>query len=264
MSGMEGMVAVITGAGSPMGQVTAKMLAERGVDVVLTDIALTPAVEDSAQAIRQLGRRALTLQFDYTQEPEVEQAVAQVVAEFGKINILINYAAGTSPKFQSGDRDIVNMSVELWDAAMAVNLRGPMLMCKHTVPHMIAAGYGAIVNTGSGVVFRGDTVRAAYAASKIGLHHLTMDVATAYGKQNVRCNVVSPGAIITPQLRAVLTAENIQSLTDQNSVNFIGEPKDIAEAACFLVSPAARYITGQVIPVDGGLHIHQAILGQAG
>jgi NAD(P)-dependent dehydrogenase (short-subunit alcohol dehydrogenase family) len=145
---------------------------------------------------------------------------------------------------------------------MANNLRGPMLTCKHTIPHMIAAGYGSIINTGSGVVFRGDTVRNAYSASKIGLHSMTMDIATSYGKDNVRCNLISPGLIMTQSVRDGVDDAALAAVAGQNLVPFIGEPNDIAEVSCFLASPASRYITGQIIAVDGGLHVHQCVIGQ--
>lgn len=263
MNTLEGMVAIVVGAATGIGRVTAVMLAQRGAKVVVGDLALSADLQTTADEVAKAGGQAVMVAVDHTDEAQVKALMDRAVAAFGKINILVNNAAGTSPAFQANDRDVVNMSVELWDRAMAVNLRGPMLTCKHAVPHMIAAGYGSIINTSSGVVFRGDTVRTAYSASKIGVHSLTMDVATAYGKQGVRCNAVSPGLILTDGLRKVLTPAHIQALADQNLTPFVGEPQDIAEVTCFLASPAARYVTGQIIPVDGGLHVHQAVLGQA-
>lgn len=262
MKALEGMVAVVVGAASGIGRVTSVMLAKRGAQVVLGDLSLEGEIRECAEEIAQAGGEAIMVKVDHTVEAEVEAMVAKAVAEFGKINVLVNNAAGTSPAFQANDRDVVNMSVDLWDRAMAANLRGPMLTCKHAIPHMIAAGYGSIVNTSSGVVFRGDSVRAAYSASKIGIHSLTMDVATAYGKQNVRCNAVSPGVIVTEGLRKVLTAEQIDGFAEQNLTPYVGGPEDIAELTCFLASPAARYITGQIIAVDGGMHVPQKLIGQ--
>ncbi len=262
MRALEGMVAVVVGAANGIGRATALMLAERGANLVLGDLAVDGSLEECAAAIQAIGGTAITVAVDHTDEAQVKNLMAEAVARFGKINILVNNAAGTSPAFQAHDRDVATMDVAHWDKSMAVNLRGPMLTCKHAIPHMIAAGYGAIVNTGSGVVFRGDSVRAAYSASKIGLHSLTMDVATAYGKQNVRCNLVSPGLILTEGLKKVLTPDQIDVLAGQNLTPFVGAAEDIAEVTCFLVSPAARYLTGQIIPVDGGLHVHQCVIGQ--
>lgn len=264
MKTLENMVAVVVGAASGIGRVTSVMLAQRGAKVVLGDLSTSEALQECAEEVFQVGGEAILVEVDHTLEEQVAALVAQAVAKFGKINILVNNAAGTSPAFQAEDRDVVNMSVELWDKAMAVNLRGPMLTCKHTIPHMIAAGYGSIINTSSGVTFRGDSVRAAYAASKIGLHSLTMDIATAYGKQNVRCNAVAPGLTLTEGLRKVLTPEQIEGFAQQNLTPFIGGPEDIAEVTCFLASPASRYMTGQILSVDGGMGVHQGIIGENG
>ena len=262
MTRLDGLTAMVVGSAQGIGRATAVMLAARGARLVLADLRAGQALDDLAAEIVAGGGEAITVTVDHTQEDGVRRMVATAVGHFGALHILVNNAAGTSPEFQANDRDIVTMPVELWDRAMATNLRGPMLTCKHTIPHMIAAGYGAIVNTSSGVTFRGDAVRAAYAASKIGLHSLTMDIATAYGKQNVRCNAVSPGVILTDGLRAVLTSEQIDGIVAENLTPYAGTPDDIAEVTCFLVSPAARYVTGQVIAVDGGQHVHQNVIGQ--
>lgn len=262
MTRLDGMTAMVVGSAQGIGRATAVMLAARGARLALADLRAGQALDELAAAIVADGGKAMTLEVDHTDETQVERAVAQAVDHFGALNILVNNAAGTSPEFQAMDRDVVTMPVALWDRAMATNLRGPMLTCKHAIPHMIAAGYGSIVNTSSGVTFRGDSVRTAYAASKIGLHSLTMDIATAYGKQNVRCNAVSPGVILTDGLRAVLTQNQIDGFVAQNLTPYAGTPDDIAEVTCFLASPAARYVTGQVIAVDGGQHVHQNVIGQ--
>ncbi len=264
MNTLEGMVAVVVGAANGIGRVTSVMLAKRGAKVVLGDLSISGGLQECADEIAQAGGQAIMVEVDHTVEAQVAALAAKAAAAFGKINILVNNAAGTSPAFQANDRDVVNMSVDLWDKAMAVNLRGPMLTCKHVVPHMIAAGYGSIINTSSGVTHRGDSVRTAYSASKIGIHSLTMDVATAYGKQNVRCNAISPGVILTEGLRKVLTPEQIEVFGGQNLTPFVGGPEDIAEVTCFLASPASRYITGQIISVDGGMHVHQCTIGEHG
>lgn len=264
MGALEGMVAVVVGAANGIGRVTSVMLAQRGAKVVLADISVCGGLRECHDEIVRAGGQAIMVEVDHTNEVQVESLAAKAVEEFGKINILVNNAAGTSPEFQAQDRDVVTMSVDLWDRAMAVNLRGPMLCCKHVVPHMIAAGYGSIINTSSGVTLRGDSVRAAYSASKMGLNSLTMDVATAYGKQNVRCNAVVPGLILTEGLRKVLTPQQIDGFAEQNLTPFVARPEDIAEVTCFLAAPASRYITGQLITVDGGNSVRQSIVGENG
>lgn len=264
MSTLEGLVAVVVGAANGIGRVTALMLAQRGASVVLADLSVSGGLAECADDIAAAGGRAILAEVDHTDEAQVEALAARAVAAFGKINILVNNAAGTSPEFQANDGDVVTMSADLWDRAMAVNLRGPMLCCKHVVPHMIAAGYGSIINTSSGVVLRGDSVRTAYSAAKMGVNSLTMDVATAYGKRNVRCNAVVPGLILTEGLRKVLTPAQIEGFAGQNLTPFVAGPEDIAEVTCFLASPASRYITGQLITVDGGRSVHQGLIGENG
>lgn len=264
MKPLENMVAMVVGAANGIGRVTALMLAERGAKLVLGDLAMGEGLQGCAEDIARIGGETLMVEVDHTCEEQVAALAARAVEKFGKVNILVNNAAGTSPAFQAEDLDVVNMPVDLWDRAMAVNLRGPMLTSKHVIPHMIDAEYGSIINTTSGVIFRGDSVRAAYSASKIGIVSLTMDIATAYGKKNVRCNAVSPGVILTEGLRKVLTPEQIEGFAGENLVPFVGQPEDIAEVTCFLASPASRYITGQVLAVDGGMHVHQCATGENG
>jgi NAD(P)-dependent dehydrogenase (short-subunit alcohol dehydrogenase family) len=175
------MVAVVVGGADNIGRATAELLAEGGARVVVGYHSNRQGAEETLLAIRSAGGEAIAVRLDHAREEEVVALVEQTLSTFGKINILINNAANTSPAHFQRDRDTVKMDVDLWDKAMASNLRGPMLTCKHTIPHMIAAGYGSIVNTGSGAVFRGDSVRTAYSASKIALHSLTMDIATSYG-----------------------------------------------------------------------------------
>ncbi|MDF8335848.1 SDR family NAD(P)-dependent oxidoreductase [Novosphingobium sp. HBC54] len=128
---------------------------------------------------------------DHTQEDEVQRMVAMAVGHCRSLNILVNNVAGTHREFQATDRDIVTMPVEVWDRAMATNLRSPMLTCKHTVPKMIAAGCGSIVDISSGG-HGGGAALAAYAGSKIGQHRLTMAIVTAYGTHRGCRNAMSP------------------------------------------------------------------------
>jgi NAD(P)-dependent dehydrogenase (short-subunit alcohol dehydrogenase family) len=256
------MVAIVVGGSDGIGGATALMLAEGGAKVALTYLANSVGAKQNVDKIVASGGEAIAVQLDHSNEAEVKAMVAKTVETFGSLHILINNAAKTGREFLLHDRDVINMDGAHWDEAMRHNLKGPMLTCKHCLPHMIVAGYGSIVNTGSGVVFRGDTVRTAYAASKIGLHSLTMDIATAYGKNNVRCNLVSPGLIMTPKVLSGVVPSAVEALTAQNLVPFVGEPNDIAHVSCFLASRASRYITGQIIAVDGGLHVHQCTTGQ--
>lgn len=262
MQRFEDMVAIVVGGADNIGRATAVMLAEGGAHVVIGYHANASGAQEGMAEIEAAGGQAIAVQVDHSREDSVTALIDLTVSTFGKINILVNNAAKIGGDFLKRDRDVASMDADYWDDVMVNNLRGPMLTCKHSIPHMIAAGGGAIVNTGSGVVFRGDSVRTAYSASKIGLHSLTMDIATTYGKQNIRCNLVSPGLTMTRSVTESLEQHHINALAAQNLVPFVGEPKDLANVTCFLASPAARYVTGQIIAVDGGLHVHQCVVGQ--
>lgn len=263
MYDLKEMVAIVVGGADNIGRATSVMLAGSGANVVVGYHSNKAGAEETVNIIAARGGKAVALPIDHTDEEKVEALVAKTLSQFGKLNIVINNAARLGPDVKEHDRDVTQMNGDYWDQVMKDNLKGPMLVCKHAVPHMIQAGYGSIVNTGSGAVFRGDTVRTAYSASKIGLHSLTMDIATAYGADNVRCNLVSPGLVMTSAMRSGMDASSMKAVAEQNLVPFVGEPDDLAHVHCFLASRASRYITGQIIAVDGGLHVHQCVIGQA-
>lgn len=262
MKRFEDMVAIVVGAADNMGRSAARILADGGARVAVTYYSNATGIEDTVREVEDRGGEIIAIKLDHSQEDQIVAMVEKVIERFGKINIVINNAAMVAGEFIARDRDIVNMDGDFWDQNMRFNLKGPMLVCKHVIPHMIEAGYGSIVNTGSGVVFRGDSVRNAYSAAKIGLHSLTMDVAATYGKHNIRCNLVSPGLIMTKAVREGCSDELVEKLGAENLVPFIGEPDDIAQVTCFLASREARYVTGQILAVDGGLHVHQCVMGQ--
>jgi len=256
------MVAIVLGGADNIGRATAAMLARGGARVVIGYRSNAAGAEDALREIGDQGGEAMAVRVDHSQEQDVAELVRRTVEAFGTINILVNNAALVGAAQREADLDVVRMDVEHWDEAMAVNLRGPMLACKHSIPHMIRAGYGSIINTGTGAVFKGDSVRTAYSASKNGLHALTLNIATAYGKQNVRCNLVAPGLVMTRTVVGQLDKASIAGFTEQNLVPFVGEPDDIAHVTCFLASREARYVTGQIITVDGGMLVHQCTIGR--
>jgi NAD(P)-dependent dehydrogenase (short-subunit alcohol dehydrogenase family) len=179
--------------------------------------------------------------------------VEAAVKSFGGLDVLHNNAAATEPQLLAGDLELTAMDAAIWDRTLAINLRGPMLGCKHAIPRMLERGGGAIVNTSSASGLTGDLVRAAYGASKAGLDALTRYVATQYGKRGIRCNAIAPGVIATPALaanvpRAQIGASSAPPRTPDS------RPQDIAERS--LASDDAAFITGQVISVDGGLLAH--------
>ena len=261
MSRFEGMTAIVTGAADNIGRATAQMLARDGAKVVVGYHSNADGAAETVKLIEGAGGHAVAQRVDQTQEADVRALVQCAVDTYGALHILVNNAAATTKTDSDKDVDIVNMDPDYWDHAMRVNLKGPMMACKFSIPQMIRAGYGSIINIGSGSAFRGDARKNAYATAKLALQKLTMDVATAYGKENVRSNLLVSGLILTNAARRNLTPEGLALYASQNLTPFIGEPDDIADVACFLASRNARYITGQTLVVDGGFLTHQCHIG---
>jgi NAD(P)-dependent dehydrogenase (short-subunit alcohol dehydrogenase family) len=229
------------------------MLAAGGASVAVVDINRAGADETVAQ-IEAASGRALAVEADVSSEHSVRDMVAATVAHFGALHLLHNNAADVVTIQR--DADVVGMDAEVWDRTMAVNLRGPMLGCKYAIPHMIAAGGGAIVTTSSTSGQFGDLSRVAYGVSKAGIDSLMRYVATMYGKQGIRANAVAPGVVKTPSLAANVSPQEL-ALFERNHVTpGMGEPEHIAQVVAFLLSDAAAYVTGQVVNVDGGLAMH--------
>jgi NAD(P)-dependent dehydrogenase (short-subunit alcohol dehydrogenase family) len=259
MEGIAGKVAIVTGSASGIGRASARKLASEGAAVVVADINLDGA-EETVELIEKEGGQALAQQADVSDEASVAAMVAAAVEHFGSLQLLHNNAADVV--IIQRDLDVITMDVEVWDRTLAVNLRGPMLGCKYALPHMIAAGGGAIVTTSSAAGHMGDLSRVAYGVSKAGIDSLVRYVATLYGKQGIRCNAVAPGVVKTPALAANVPAQEM-ALYERNHVTpGMGEPADIAGVVAFLLSDAAGFITGQVVNVDGGLTMHTPLYAE--
>ena len=183
-------------------------------------------------------------------------SVVQVVEAFGHIDVLHNNAALTDHEFLSRDTTVTDLDLEVWERTMAVNLRSQMLMCKHVVPEMERAGGGSIINMSSGASLKGDRTRTAYGVSKAGVNALSMYVATSHGKAGIRVNTIVPGLIITEAVKAHLTEKMVASLGRATLTPYVGAPQDVADLVLFLASAESRYITGQMIAIDGGMSAH--------
>ncbi|MDB5686568.1 MAG: short-chain dehydrogenase [Rhizorhabdus sp.] len=249
---LEGRVAIVTGAAGGIGTATAQRLARDGATVVLADITLAP-VEAAAANID----RAEADQFDLTDEASIEGFVDRVMTRHGRIDIVHNNAALQSEAQRQQDLDVVNLSAEAWDAAMAVNARGPMLLSKHVIPHMIGAGGGSIVHSASGFGTLGESTLTSYGASKAALINLSRFIATQYGRQKVRSNVIVIGFVLTPVAIATTPQEIKDIIAAQHLLPALGTPENIADVVAFLASDDSAFITGAAIPVDGGFTAHQ-------
>jgi NAD(P)-dependent dehydrogenase (short-subunit alcohol dehydrogenase family) len=248
-------VAIVTGSASGIGLGTARFLAREGAAVVIADLSRSGA-EQAAHELVEAGHRALALEVDVSNEASVESMVARTMEEFGRLDVLHNNAAALGETSPGVDYDLLTLDVAVWDRAMAVNLRGVMLGCKHAIPAMLESGGGSIINTSSGASEAGHIAGAAYATSKAGVNSLTRQVATQFGKRGIRCNAVLPGLIMTPAVAASMGEAEIEMILEHHLTTHAGQPEDIAAMVAFLASDDARYVTGQLIRVDGGIGAH--------
>jgi NAD(P)-dependent dehydrogenase (short-subunit alcohol dehydrogenase family) len=258
---LDGKVAIVTGGGGGIGGATARALAREGAAVAVIDVDGARA-EEVARAITTSDGAAISVTADLAEESEVEAAIAATVTRYGRLDVLHNNAALTESDFLSRDTQVTELSLEVWERTMAVNLRSQMLMCKHAIPEMIREGGGSIINMSSGASLKGDRTRTAYGVSKAGINTLTMYVAASHGKAGVRVNTIVPGLIITDAVRAHLTDRMLAGLGRATLTPYVGEPDDVAHLVVFLASDESRYITGQMIAIDGGMSAHVGSAGQ--
>lgn len=252
----EGKSAIVTGAGSTpgpglgTGKAIAIALAREGARVLLVDIRPERA-EETLAAIEAEGGTGVVHAGDMTTAADAESAVQAAVGAFGTLDVLVNNIGAAIPG------TVADMSEADWDRSLDISLRTAFLASRYAVPVMAAGGGGAIVNIGSIVGFRG-TGHAGYSAAKGGMHALTVDMAYSHGRQGIRVNAIAPGHITTPLLYSALgdtpeTEFRRRLAAEANPLGTEGTAEDVAWAAVFLASEEARWITGVVLPVDGGI-----------
>jgi NAD(P)-dependent dehydrogenase (short-subunit alcohol dehydrogenase family) len=246
-----GQVAIVTGAASGIGEATARRLAAEGATVVVADL-----FGDRAEAVAQsIGANASAVQFDAGDVASIERLVKGTIERFGRLDVLHNNAAISSPEVHRRDTSPIDIDFDTWDLVLGVNLRGYLAGCKYALPTMLKQGRGAIVNTASTGGFVGDITRTAYSVSKAAIIGLTRQVATHYGQQGIRCNAVAPGLVLSPGTRGA-AADVIGVMQRHLLTPEVGLPEDIAALVCFLASSEARYINGQTYIADGGMVAH--------
>jgi len=255
MHNLAGKVALITGGGSGIGRATALLMAAEGASVLIADIDL-PSAQTVIEIIRERGGIARAVKCDIGIEQDVAAAVDAALDSFGRLDVLFNNAALLTAASLEQDIDILTVSTEIWDETMRVTLRGTMLGCRYAVRAMLRSGGGSIINTSSSFSLAAHNRSAAYGVAKSGVNTLTAYVATAFGRQGIRCNAVAPSLIMTPLAYQVLPERERKIHEDSTATGKLGEPEDVAEVVAFLASDRARYLTGQVIRVDGGTLAH--------
>ena len=260
MTTLTGKVAMVTAAGAGIGRASAMTMAARGASLCVTDILIERA-EEVAQEIVDAGGVATACLCDIGEEDSIRDAVAHAVASFGKLDVLHNNAAALSEKVVAGDTDLLSIPVDVWDEVMQVTLRGTMLGCRYAIHEMRKVGGGSIINTSSIYGIRAANRLPAYSVSKAAVNMLTEVVATAHGRENIRCNAVAPSMIRTKTLERYVAREIMDYNEDAALLPRLGMPQDIGNMVAFLASDDASYLTGQVFPVDGGTLFHLPTYG---
>lgn len=249
-------VAVVTGAGGGIGTSCVRHLASAGATVVAVDIdpTLTARIAEEVSAVT--GQVVLARVMDVSCETAWSRLMAEVVADHGPVEVLVNNAAHKTRGAVSGDGDVVSLDLDVWDEIFAINLRGYLLGCRAVLPGMIERGGGAIIMTSSIAGQRGNGGVAAYSASKAGVDSLTRSTAAAYGRLGVRCNAVAPGVVVTEANASLMSEEVKQRFAAQHLSPRLGVPDDVGAMVAYLAGPNAHFVNGQIINVDGGLISH--------
>ena len=245
MKQLENQIAVVTGAGRGIGRAIALKFADQGADIVAVDLK-TDFVQETVEEVRKLGRKAWAVAANVAEAASVEAAGEQILKEAGRVDILVNNAGITK------DGLLMRMSEADWDAVLDINLKGTFLFTKAFSRAFVKQRSGRIVNIASVIGLIGNAGQCNYAASKAGVIGFTKSVARELASRGVTANAIAPGFIETKMTEA-LGPEARAVLLKQIPLASLGQPGDVAEAALFFASPAARYITGQVLAVDGGM-----------
>ncbi|MGH7840188.1 MAG: SDR family oxidoreductase [Candidatus Binataceae bacterium] len=245
---LDGKVALITGAGSGIGQATARIFAREGAKLVLADV-VAEGGNRTLQIVQDLGAEAIFVKCDVARWSDVDAAVAKAVQTYGRLDCAFNNAG-----IEGASGDTHECTDENWNRVIAINLTGVWYCMKAELAQMLKQGRGAIVNTSSGAGLAGVPHMPAYVAAKHGVAGLTRAAALEYGRHNIRINAVCPGPIRTPMLgRLTQKRPDIEErFARAEPLRRLGEPGEIGEAAAWLCSDHASFVTGLPMPVDGG------------
>jgi 3-oxoacyl-[acyl-carrier protein] reductase len=239
-------VAIITGSGRGIGKTIAQRLAEAGATIVINDIGEVASIESVSEEIKAMNRQSIAVLADISSSADVERLIETTISTYGRVDILVNNAGITR------DRLLLRMSEEDWDRVITINLKSVFLCTKAVLRYMTKQRWGRIINMASIVGIVGNAGQANYAASKAGIIGFTKTIAKEVASRGITVNAIAPGFIET-QMTQQLEESWIQEIKKRIPVGYLGTPRDVAEAVAFLASEEARYITGHVLNVDGGM-----------
>lgn len=246
MKQLEGKVALVTGAGSGIGEAIALLFAKEGAKVTLADVDVAGA-ERVAAAVKQHGGETLVVRNDVSSAPECEAAVAATVKAFGRLDISVNNAGVAGPAMLTGDYPL-----DGWEKVIGINLNGVFYGMRYQIPAMLKSGGGSIINIASILGQVGFATASAYVAAKHGVVGLSKNAAIEYATQGIRVNSVGPGFIRTPLLEKNLSEEQMGGIAAMHPMNRLGTPEEVAELVSWLASDKASFVTGAYYAVDGG------------
>ncbi|KAB8136788.1 glucose 1-dehydrogenase [Gracilibacillus oryzae] len=241
-------VAIVTGAGSGLGQAVAVKLAEKGANISVVDIS-EEGGQETVKLVEEKGAKAIFIKADVSKAEEVKNYVDQTVKEFGTIDMFYNNAGISGP-----GTNFVENTIEQIDQVIGINMRGALYGIKYVVEVMLKNGGGAIVNTSSTAGLVGQQTVGTYSATKHGIIGITKTIAAEYAAQGIRSNAVAPGTTETPMVAQFLerNPEAAKNSVDPVPQKRLGQPEEVANTVAFLLGEEAAYINGAVIPIDGG------------
>ncbi len=242
---LSGKTAIVTGASRGIGAAIAHRLCETGANVVICSRS-ADAITQIADTLQGKGHTAHAIVADISEKTDVEVLIAKTIEQFSQIDILVNNAGITR------DMLLMRLKDEDWDAVLQTNLTGTMYCTRGVLRPMIRQRSGRIINISSVIGLMGNAGQASYAAAKAGILGLTKATAKEVGARGITVNAIAPG-FITTDMTAQISEQNQKHVLELIPLRGFGHPEDVADAVCFLASDAARYITGQVLQVDGGM-----------
>ncbi|MEQ4721064.1 SDR family oxidoreductase [Nonomuraea sp. B19D2] len=237
-----------------IGAATAERLSEEGASVVIGGRNLD-AGQILAKRLNEAGGNAIAVKFDLADESSIQALIDTAATELGGIDGLFNVGADLSPQHLARDTNLLDMDVAVWRRTFEVNLFGYAIASRAVIPHLLAQGGGAIVNTSAAAAWIGEPQRLAYGSSKAAINALTRHIASAWGKQGIRCNTIGAGVTMTETAEEQIGEEWRARILATVRGPRLGKPEDVAAAAAFLLSDDAEWVNGQAWSVDGGMTI---------